>query len=461
MRRCLKRMFGLSFLLLAQAALAQGVVRGGAMPMVPLFPADNWWNIDISSAPLDSNSANFINFIGVNDGLHPDFGGDDTDNPPAIYGMVYIVVPGTQPLEPVTFVEYGGESDAGAPGRPAGYPIPVEARTGSKWIEAGYPANQTGGDRHMLIVDRDNRILYELYHTRWNAAFSRWEAGSGAVFPLDSNARRPAGWTSADAAGLAIIPGLVRYDEANGAEPIRHAFRFTVRATNGHVFPASHTAGDTAGALPMGARLRLKASVDISGYTADVRRIFQAMKTYGLIVADNGSDMYISGAYDTRWNNDVLNPAFDSLTAGDFEVVQLGWQPAPPADSGALDFYTLTPCRLLDTRNASGPWGGPGLAPGGQRVITAAGRCGIPATAKALSVNVTVVGPPGQGHLRFFPGDGTAPSTSTINFSAGQTRANNAILKLAGSGSGTLGIHCEALSVSPVHAIVDVNGYYQ
>ena len=241
--------------------------------------------------------------------------------------MPYIVVPGTQPLVPVTF-DYDDESDDGAPGRPPGYPIPPQARTEQRWIEGGLAGSDPNadGDRHMLIVDRDNRILYELYALRWNGA--GWEAGSGAVFPLDSNTRRPDGWTSADAAGLAILPGLVRYDEVSGPDPIRHAFRVTVRRTNGYVFPASHRAGDTPGALPMGARLRLKASKDISGFPEPVRKIFQAMKTYGLIVADNGSDMFVTGTYDTRWDNDVLNPAFRSLTAADFEVVQLGWEPA-------------------------------------------------------------------------------------------------------------------------------------
>jgi hypothetical protein len=178
----------------------------------------------------------------------------------------------------------------------------------------------------MLIVDRDNRILFELYALRWSG--SRWDAGSGAIFPLDSNARRPEGWTSADAAGLAILPGLVRYDEVYGSAPIRHAFRVTVRSTNGYVYPGSHTAGSTSGALPMGARLRLKASTEISSFSEPLRRIFEAMKSYGLIVADNGTDMYVSGTYDTRWDNGVLNPAFAALKAGDFEVIQLGWQPS-------------------------------------------------------------------------------------------------------------------------------------
>lgn len=147
----------------------------------------------------------------------------------------------------------------------------------------------------------------------------------GAIFDLSSLGRRPEGWTSADAAGLSILPGLVRYDDVARGE-IGHAFRVTVRATNGHVWPASHRAGSRAGALPMGARLRLKASKDLSGYPDDMQRIFRAMKRFGLIVADNGSDMYITGTMDSRWNNDRLNPAFRSLTANDFEVVQLGWR---------------------------------------------------------------------------------------------------------------------------------------
>jgi hypothetical protein len=176
------------------------------------------------------------------------------------------------------------------------------------------------------VIDRDRWLLFETWATQWNASLSRWEAGSGAVFNLAANDRRPEGWTSADAAGLAIFPGLVKYDEA-AADEIHHAFRFTTRATNGYVWPASHEAGSTQGAPPMGTRLRLKASTDISGYPQLVRSIFQAMKTYGLILADNGSDMYISGTMDPRWDNDILNPAFHSLTADDFEVIQLGWNP--------------------------------------------------------------------------------------------------------------------------------------
>jgi hypothetical protein len=425
---------------------------------LPLLPADNWWNADVSAAPVDPNSANFIGLIGGTTGLHPDFGGDD-GSPYGVYGMIYAVVPGSQPLEVVDFSEgYPDESDAGAPGRPPGYPIPVSARSEPRWIEGGQPGGGSSGDRHMLLVDRDNRILYELYATRWDAAASRWKADSGAVFLLDSNGRRPEGWTSADAAGLAILPGLVRYDEAFGPDPIRHALRVTVRYSKGHVFPASHTASTSASAnaLPMGARLRLKAGKDVSGHPQPVRKIFEAMKTHGLIVADNGSNMYVSGVYDTRWDNDVLNPAFASLKASDFEVVQLGWKPPAASASGPLDFYTLAPCRLLDTRE---PAGGPSVSAGSERVITTTPRCGIPASAKALSVNLTAVTPSAPGNLRLFPGDAAAPDTSTVNFAAGVTRANNAVVGLASSGSGTLAMRNS--SSASVHVVIDVNGYFE
>jgi hypothetical protein len=342
--RLLARLTLLGLLAGVASAQAQPQVDGPLPAPLPLFPTNNWWNVDVSHAPLDPNSAGFIGFInnGGTRRLHPDWGGSagDPDDPNGIYGIPYISVPGTQPLVQVTFVDYGDESDAGAPGRPPGYPIPNEAKTGVAWMEGGAPASQqdgpldsSNGDRHMLIVDRDNRILYELYRAHWNAAMNRWEAGSGAVFPLTTNLRRPAGWTSADAAGLAIMPGLVRYDEAFGTQPIKHAFRVTVRDSNGSVYPASHNAGTRAGAPPMGTRLRLKASVNISTYPAHLQRIFQAMKTYGLIVADNGSDMFITGSSDPRWETqmDSLVSGFNTLNAGMFEVVQLGWQ--PPADT--------------------------------------------------------------------------------------------------------------------------------
>ena len=296
--------------------------RNGAIN-VRLFPADNWWNQDISGAPVDPRSAQFIAFInnGGSRRLHPDFGGFASPGSVNIYGFPYVVVGADQPKRAVSFY-YASESDgAGVPF----YPIPDEAITQPYFIEGGPAGNQNpGGDRHMLIVDRDRGHLYELFDLRWNG--NQWTAGSGAFFDLNSNNRRPEGWTSADAAGLAILPGLVRYDEVFGPDEIRHALRVTVRATNGYVWPASHRAGNNAQALPMGARLRLKASKDLSNYPPEIQKIFRAMQRYGLIVADNGSDMYVSGAFDPRWNNNVLNPAFRSLTASDFDVIELGWR---------------------------------------------------------------------------------------------------------------------------------------
>jgi hypothetical protein len=280
-----------------------------------LFPDDHWWNLDISNAPIDPQSSAYIDYVGRTRASHPDFG-------PPPYGIPYIGVGGDQPRVPITFTAYGSESDSGFGGEP-GYPIPSAAATQPNYIEGGVPGGGSSGDRHLLVVDRDRWLLFELFAAHWNAGAQRWEAGSGAVFNLASNARRPEGWTSADAAGLAILPGLVRYDEA-GRGPIRHALRVTVRATNGYVWPASHRAGSSSGALPMGARLRLKASKDLSSYPAYIRNIFRGMQTHGLIVADNGSDLYVTGAMDSRWNNGELNPAFGSLRGDDFDVIQLG-----------------------------------------------------------------------------------------------------------------------------------------
>lgn len=310
------------------SALAQ---LGGPLPgPLPLFPRTNWWNLDISNAPVDPASTSFISFVGNTRRLHPDFGGDESPGSVNIYGFPYVVVDSSVPKQAVSF-EYWDESDGVQ--LPANnsypfYPIPPEAATMAHWVEGGAPGNvdlRSSGDRHLLIVDQQARHLYELYNVYYDG--QRWHAGSGAFFDMNTNNRRPEGWTSADAAGLAILPGLVRYDEAYGTTEIEHALRVTVRSTNRFVYPASHVAGTTVGALPMGARLRMKAGRDISGFPAPVQRIFRAMKRYGLVVADNGSDMYVSGTYDTRWNNDTLNPAFHALTAGDFEVITLGYNP--------------------------------------------------------------------------------------------------------------------------------------
>lgn len=318
-----------SLIVVATAMVAGSATIGGPLPgPLPLFPPDNWWNLDISNAPVDTRSASFISFIGTTRTLHPDFGGDAGGAD--IYGFPYAVVDSAVAKRAVVF-GYADESDGVDHNTGASYPfypIPSEAATQPHWIEGGQPGNvdlRSSSDRHLLIVDADHRGLYELYNVYYDGG--QWYAGSGAYFDLNANGRRPDGWTSADAAGLAILPGLVRYDEVASTAEIGHAFRVTVRATNGYVYPASHRAGSTQGALPMGARLRLKPDKSLSGYTPEVQKIFRAMQRYGLIVADNGSDMYISGTYDTRWNNDVLNPAFRSLTAADFEVIALGYQP--------------------------------------------------------------------------------------------------------------------------------------
>ena len=336
---------------------AQGAaIRGSA----PLFPADNWWNLDIRQAPVDANSAAYIAFInnGGTRRLHPDFGGEESPGSVGIYGFPYAVVDAAQLKSLVSF-QYASESDGVAQ---AFYPIPTQAITQPHWVEGGAPGNvdqRSSSDRHLLMVDCTNNHLYELYNVWYDGAAGRWKAGSGAFFDMNTNNRRPEGWTSADAAGLAILPGLVRWDEVNNSTvaEIGHAFRVTVRATNGYVWPASHRAGSTAGALPMGARLRLKASVNgadpaLRSSDPAMQKIFRAMQKHGLIVADNGSDMYISGSFDTRWNNDVLNPAFRLLSASDFEVVQLGWNPVGTAP--ALGGVAVAPASVTGGAGATG-----------------------------------------------------------------------------------------------------------
>ena len=273
------------------------------------FPPDNPWNQDISSSPLDPNSANLIASIGVDAGLHPDFGTVWKDAP---NGIPYIVVSGTQPLVPIRFSSWGGESDPGP------YPVPRNAP-----IEGG-PNSQ--GDRHVLVIDRDRWKLYELYSAAPENNGARWIAGSGAVFDLNSNALRPEGWTSADAAGLPIFPGLVRYDEVFEQREIKHALRFTVpRSRRAYVSPARHFAsGDRNPDLPpMGMRVRLKASFDISKYSPSNQVILRALKKYGMFVADNGPGWFLSGAPDPRWSDDDLG-MLKNIKGANFEVVRMG-----------------------------------------------------------------------------------------------------------------------------------------
>ena len=271
------------------------------------FLADNPWNQDISQDPVDPNSAALIAACGLRN-LHPDFG---TTYNGAPNGIPYVVVAGTQVRVPVTF-EYDDESDPGP------YPVPAGAP-----IEGG--PNGTG-DRHILVIDRDNWMLYELFAAYPVNGGQSWRAGSGAVFDLKTNAMRPAGWTSADAAGLPIFPGLVRYDEAVEQREIRHALRFTCPTTRrAYVWPARHFASSRTDANlpPMGMRVRLRADFDVSTFPAEVQVILIAMKRYGMLLADNGSGWFVSGAPDSRWNDDSL-AALKRVSSSNFEVVRMG-----------------------------------------------------------------------------------------------------------------------------------------
>jgi hypothetical protein len=269
------------------------------------FPPDNIWNTRIDDLPVDPRSADYIANIGPNDGLKADFGSGTWDGGPI--GIPFDVVDGSQPRVAVSF-DYDDESDPGP------YPIPPHAS-----IEGG---PQSEGDRHVLVVDRDACVLYEMWNA-WPQANGSWSAGSGAVFDLASHVLRPATWTSADAAGLPVLPGLVRYEEA-ASGTINHALRFTVQLTRkAYVWPARHFASSSTDLRrpPMGQRFRLKASFDISGFSPVNQAILKALKTYGMFLADNGSDMYLSGAPDERWNNDDLRRLTERVHASDFEAV--------------------------------------------------------------------------------------------------------------------------------------------
>ena len=276
-------------------------IQNGSLGSCTVFPANNPWNTNISTTALHPNSDSYIAQILADGGdfLHADFGGGGA------YGIPYITVPGTQPRVAVNFTQYASESDPGP------YPIPLNAP-----IEGG-------SDRHVIAVDRDNCKLYEMFNS-WPRA-TRWDASNGAVFDLKSNALRPDYWTSADAAGLPIFAGLVRYDEV-AAGQINHALRVTFSQTqSGFIHPATHEASSSTNPNrpPMGLRLRLKASYNISGFTGQARVILEALKKYGLIVADNGSNWFITGAADTRWNDNDLNQ-LKTVPGSQFEVVNTG-----------------------------------------------------------------------------------------------------------------------------------------
>jgi hypothetical protein len=273
------------------------------------FQASSLWNTDISSAPLASNSANIINYIGSTVTLHPDFGSGLYEG--SSIGIPYEIVSGSQAKVNITLGAYGDESDPG--------PMPVPSNA----LIEGYPA-PGDGDRHVLVLDKDNCWLYEMFNSH-ELSVANWSADSTAIWDMTINAQRPYTWTSADAAGLPIFPGLVRYDEV-AAGAINHAVRFTVPVSQqAFTAPASHWASSVTDpdAPPMGTRLRLQASFDISGFSQANQVILTALKKYGMILADNGSAIYISGAPNSGWNNDDLHN-LTSLTGADFDVVTTG-----------------------------------------------------------------------------------------------------------------------------------------
>jgi hypothetical protein len=286
--------------------------NGPVVANCPMFPADNIWNARVDSLPLHPMSNAWIDSIGRDEGFHMDFGSGEWDG--GLIGIPYNVVSGSSLTKYTVEFYYTDESDAGP------YPIPET------------PLIEYGSDHHILVVDTDDCVLYEIY----DASFEndQWNGGSGAVWDLNSNALRPETWTSADAAGLPILPGLVRYEEIAAGE-IKHALRFTVEETAGYIWPARHqTADPQEGIPPMGARFHLKGDYDISGFASEMQVILRAMKEYGIILADNGSNWYVSGAPDERWDNDMLH-LLDVLTGNNFEALDTSVLMVD-ADSGGI-----------------------------------------------------------------------------------------------------------------------------
>lgn len=317
-RKSLSRLRWLPLLLLclnACVADGQGPLPGGRGPTLagcPVFPADHVWNVPVDHLPLHPRSADYVASIGANATMHPDFGEGLWEG--GVIGIPYVTVPGSQPRVPLSFY-YPGESDPGP------YPIPDDAPV------------EGGGDRHVLVLDRDDCVLYEVFDAELQLDGS-WAAGSGAVFDMRGYELRPDGWTSADAAGLPILPGLVRYDEVAAGE-IRHALRFTApRTQRAYVWPARHYASSRTDLElpPMGQRFRLRADFDASGFSAEAQVIVQALKTYGMMLADNGSAWYLSGAPDERWDNGALRDLRE-LRGSDFEAVDVSSLMVDP-DSG-------------------------------------------------------------------------------------------------------------------------------
>jgi len=319
-------------------------VGAGLNGFVP-FTSNNLWNKDISSAPVDPNSDAIINFIGPNIGLHPDFGAGEYQG--SDIGIPYSIVNSSQGLATIKFTAYGDESDPGPMPVPANAPIEGDPNPGN-------------GDRHVLVLDNGNCFLYELYGAYPNSD-GGWNAGSAAVWDMTADEQRPWTWTSADAAGLPIFAGLVRYDEV-AAGKIQHALRFTLPDSRAAFTPpASHWAATSNDSLaaPMGMRLRLKSSYDISQFSPTVQVILKALQTYGMIMADNGSAMYISGAPDDRWNNDDLHN-LSLVPASAFEVIQMNpiytQGNVPQGSAPTINSFTASPPSVSKGSSATLNW---------------------------------------------------------------------------------------------------------
>jgi hypothetical protein len=283
------------------------ISNGPAIANCPMFPANNIWNARVDTLPTHPMSDAWIDSIGRDESFHMDFGSGEWDGGPI--GIPYNVVSGSSITKYTLEFYYPDESDAG--------PYPISEN----------PLIEYGSDHHILLVDTDDCKLYEIYDASF--ADGAWSGGSGAIWDLNSNALRPETWTSADAAGLPILPGLVRYEEILAGK-INHALRFTVENTAGYLWPARHQTSDLQdGIPPMGARFRLKADYDISGFPSEMQVILRAMKEYGIMLADNGSNWYVSGAPDERWDNDMLH-LFDVLTGNDFEAADTSVLMADP-----------------------------------------------------------------------------------------------------------------------------------
>jgi uncharacterized protein (TIGR03437 family) len=390
-------------------AVAAATIAAQAQPKVAgcaIFPANNVWNAPVDKLPVDADSDQYVATIGATQPAHPDFGSGLWDGGPI--GIPFVTVPGSQPKVAVTF-DYDSESDHG------GYPVPANAA-----IEGG---SASTGDRHVLVVDRDNCVLYELY-AAYPQADGSWHAGSGAIFDLKSNALRPATWTSADAAGLPIFPGLLRYDEVAAGE-IQHAIRFTAPQTrNTYVWPARHQASDLTALNypPMGQRFRLKAGFDISGYSPTVQVILRGLKKYGMILADNGSSWYIGGAPDDRWDNDALHQ-ITQLQGSDFEAVDESSLMAQP-DSAAVR-PTVAPA-VAAVVNA-GSFAPGAIAPG--EILSIFGS-GFNADAKVMfdgTAGPVIYASPGQINVVApYEIDGKASTSVTVNID-GVTTASQAL----------------------------------